>query len=138
MYVSGKQGSYKFCSLNNPQVLRIINSNVCMNERNGSVGFDLCWLTDFSESLEQSLVRGETKERNERARKLKVLLVPTGRYSNYNRIYGSSNSMIVVPTTVSIYIIPPFSTFSFDSCEGGGREEQTYVGLLLGSELNRQ
>lgn len=46
--------------------------------------------------------------------------------------------MIVVPAAVIIYTIPSFFTFSFDSCEGGGREEQTYLGLLLGSELNRQ
>lgn len=71
------------------------------------------------------------QKRIEPARKLQALHVPTGRYSNCNRIYGSSNSVTSIPTTVIIYMIPSFFTFSFDSCEGCGGRSRLRQGYCL-------
>ena len=54
---------------------RTKDTNVGMNKLIGSIDFDLSWPTDILKSLEQSLVRGKTKEAFEPAKLLKVLYV---------------------------------------------------------------
>lgn len=105
-----------FCSLKeNPQILRTININLCLNKWIGSIGFDVCWLTDLSNSLEQRLIRGKTEEEIEPAEKVKVLHVLRGKILELWRIYGHYDSVILVPAAVIICMVPSFSPFYLDS-----------------------